>query len=237
MLVAELLDNPLLGPDDPSLRNAMLAYLYAIGVAADLGDRAAEIRARVEERAPELRAWSAEYVSTGADGRTRMWQDGTGLGELVLDRAALACFDAAPELLRRVLPHLASEHTQRRACAAAAVGSLARHPAASGQRPELLEELMSAARAADSPCDPATIVIAIGHLGGDTRPWVTDPHAGVRACAAPAPDLAGDDAAVRVLAEPDRSPHPFSRAFGDMAAPVQFQFEPYQGLFPRLHAT
>ncbi|MGW1997612.1 hypothetical protein [Embleya sp. NPDC001921] len=204
----------------------MLAYLYAIGVAADLGDRPADIRARVEGRAPELRAWSAEYVSTtGADGRTRKWQDGTELGELVLDLAALACFDAAPELLRRALPHLASEHTQRRTCAAAAVGSLARHPAASAQRPELLETLT--ARAADSPCDLATIVIAIGHLDGDTRPWLTDLYEGVRACAALAPDLAGNDTAARVLAELDRSPHTFSRAFGDMAPPVQFQFEPY----------
>ncbi|WP_406274308.1 hypothetical protein OH779_39005 [Actinacidiphila glaucinigra] len=189
LLVAELLDNPLLGPDDPSLPDAMLAYLYEVGVAADLGDRAAEIRARVRDRAPELRAWTAEYVSTDADGRARMWRDGTGPGELVLDQAALACFDLVPVLLRRTLPHLASERARRRTCAAAAVGSLARHPAASGQRPGLLDQLTSMARAADSPHDLATIVIAIGHLDGDTRPWLADAHAGVRACAALATDL------------------------------------------------
>jgi hypothetical protein len=122
LLVAELLDNPLLGPDDPSLPDAMLAYLYAVGVAADLGDRAAEIRARVEDRARELRAWTDDYLSAGADGRARMWQDGTGLGGLVLDQAALACFDLVPTLLRRTLPHLASERAGRRTCAAAAVG-------------------------------------------------------------------------------------------------------------------
>ncbi|MFI0965933.1 hypothetical protein ACH4S8_31740 [Streptomyces sp. NPDC021080] len=141
LLVAELLDNPRLGPDDPSLGDAMLAYLYAVGVAADLGDRAAETRARVEDRAAELRAWTDAYLSIDADAdradRAGMWQDGTGLGELVLDQAVLACYDVVPELLRRALPYLASERAGRRTCATAAVGSLARHPSASGQLPSL----------------------------------------------------------------------------------------------------
>ncbi|MFE3206206.1 hypothetical protein [Embleya sp. NPDC059237] len=234
MLVAELLDNPLLGPDDPSLPDAMLAYLYAIGVAADLGDRAAETRARVEDRTPELRAWTAEYVSADADGRERMWRDGTGLGELVLDQAALACFDVVPELLRRVLPHLASERARRRTCAAAAVGSLARHPAATAQRPGLLGLLTSMARAADSSHDLATIVIAIGHLGGDTRPWLTSAHAGVRTCAALAPDLVGDDAAARVLLEPERSSRAFGETFGDLAPPLQLHVTLNRDLAPGL---
>lgn len=232
-LVTELLDNPLLGRDDPTLPDAMLAYLYEVGVAADLGVRAAEIRTRVRDHAPKLRAWTAEYVSADADGRTRMWRDGTGLGELVLDRAALACLDAVPELLRRTLPHLTSERARRRACAAAAVGSLARHPAAHAQRPRLLERLTSTAGAADSPYDLATIVIAIGHLGGDTRPWLTDAHAGVRACAALAPDLAGDDTAEQVLMEPQCSPRAFAGAFGDMALPVQLQSESFHDLLAR----
>ncbi|WP_404962126.1 DUF4259 domain-containing protein [Streptomyces sp. 147326] len=194
-LVAELLDDPLSGPDDPSLPDAMLAYLHAVGVAADLGDRAAEIRARVENRAPELQAWTAYYLSADADARARMWRDGTELGELVLAQASLACFALVPSLLRRVLPHLASERGSRRACAAAAVGALARHPSASSQRPALLKQLTSMARAADSSHSLATILIAIGHLGGDTRPWLTDPHAGVRVCAAVAPGLGNDTAA------------------------------------------
>ncbi|AZP15116.1 hypothetical protein ACIGMX_32955 [Streptomyces aquilus] len=223
MLVAELLDNPLLGLDDPSLPDAMLAYLYVVGVAADLGGQATEIRARVQNHTPELRAWTAAYVAADADSRARMWQDDTGLGELVLDQAALACFDVVPELLRRTLPHLASERTRRRTCAAAAVGALARHPAAAAQRAELLKQLTSMAVAADSSHDLATMVIAIGHLGGDTRPWLADPHTGVRACAALAPDLAGNDTAEHLLMELERSPQAFSRSFGDMAPPLQLQ--------------
>ena len=237
MLVAELLDNPLLGPDDPSLPDAMLAYLYEVGVAADLGDRAAEIRARVKDRAPELRAWTAEYVSADADGRARMWRDGTGLGELVLDQAALACFDLVPALLQRTLPYLASERARRRTCAAAAVGSLARHPSASAQRPELLNQLTSMARASDSSYDLATMVIAIGHLGGDTRAWLADPHAGVRVCAALAPDLAGDDAADQVLMELEQSPQAFGMSFGDMAPPPQLQSKSYQDLLTGRRAS
>jgi len=159
-----------------------------------------------------------------------MWQDGTGLGELVLDQAALACFDRVPSLLRRTLPHLASESARRRACAAAAVGSLARHPSAGAQRPELLDLLTSMARTTDCSHDLATILTAIGHLGGDTRPWLADPHAGVRACAALAPDLAGDDTAEQVLMELERSPQAFGKSFGDMAPPLQLQSKSLQDL-------
>ncbi|MGW4604912.1 hypothetical protein ACWENS_16775 [Streptomyces sp. NPDC004532] len=230
LLVVELLNHLLSASDDPSLPDAMLAYLYAVGVAADLGDRAAEIRARVEDRAQELRAWTDNYLSTDADGRSRTWQDGTGLGELVLDQATLACFDLMPTLLRQTLPHLASERVARRTCAAAAVGALARHPSASAQRPVLLERFASMARASESPYELATLLVAMGHLGGDTRYWLTHPNAGVRGCAALAPGLAGDDTAERVLLRLARSPRAFSQSFGDMAPPLQFQFEPYQGL-------
>ncbi|MFD8418495.1 hypothetical protein [Streptomyces sp. NPDC059466] len=237
MLVAELLDNPLLGLDDPSLPDAMLAYLYVVGAAADLGDQATEIRARVQDRAPELRDWTVEYVSADEDGRARMWQDGTGLGELVLDQAALSCFDVVPVLLQRTLPYLASERARRRTCAAAAVGALARHPAASAQRSELLKQLTSMALAADSSYDLATMVIAIGHLGGDTHSWLTDPHAGVRVCAALAPDLAGNDTAEHVLMELERSPQAFSKSFGDMAPPLQLQSQSLQDLLAGRRAS
>lgn len=230
LLVAELLDDSLLGPDDPSLRDAMLAYLYEVGVAADLGDRAVQIRAQVQDCEPELQGWTAEYLSADADGRARKWQDGTGLGELVLDQAALACFDLVPEFLRRALPYLASERARRRTCAAAAVGSLARHPAAAAQRPELLKQMTSLAQAADSSYDLATFLIAIGHLGGDTRPWLTDPHAGVRVCAALTPGLADDDTANQVLMELARSPQTFGKSFGDMAPPFQLQTKSYWDL-------
>ncbi|MEU4171223.1 hypothetical protein AB0F46_30630 [Streptomyces sp. NPDC026665] len=230
LLVAELLDNPLLGPDDPSLPDAMLAYLYVVGVAADLGERAPEIRSLAEDRAAELRAWTDRYLSADAEFRARMWRDGTGRGELVLDQAALACFDLVPAFLRRTLPHLTSERARRRTCAAAAVGSLARHPLASGQRPALMARLTSMAQAAGTPYDRATILIAVGGLGGETRPWLSDPHVGVRLCAALAPGLTGDDTAERMRRELACSPGAFVGSFGDMAPPLQFQFTPYKDL-------
>ncbi|MFJ8162255.1 hypothetical protein ACIRBY_15170 [Streptomyces sp. NPDC096136] len=227
-LVAGLLDDPSLGSDDPSLPDGLLAYLHAVGVAGDLGGRAAETRARVESRAAQSRAWTARYLSADADARVRMWQDGTERGELVLDQAALGCFDLAPPLLRCALPHLASERGSRRACAAAAVGVLARHPSAAAQRPALVRRLTSVARAADTPHGLATALIAVGRLGGDTRPWLASPHTGVRVCAALAPGLVGDDAANRTLLELARFPHAFAESFGDMAPPPQLQCTPYQ---------
>ncbi|MGW3917333.1 hypothetical protein ACWEBX_38515 [Streptomyces sp. NPDC005070] len=73
-------------------------------------------------------------------------------------------------------------------------------------------------------------MIAIGRLGGDSRPWLTDPHTGVRICAALAPGLTGDDTAERIRRELAGSPSAFVESFGDMAPPLQFQFKPYQDL-------
>ncbi|MFI5530699.1 hypothetical protein ACIA8O_19375 [Kitasatospora sp. NPDC051853] len=230
LLVVDLLDDPRLGPDDPSLRDAMLVYLYGVGVAADVGGREREVRARIAGRGPELDAWTADYLAADQDGRSRMWQDegGTGPGELVIERAALACGDLAPGLLRRVLPYLESEHGRRRALAAAAVGSLALDASGTGQCPLLVERLAGVARAASGdPYDLATVLLAVGRLGGDTRPWLTDPHLGVRVCAAMAPGLAGEAAAERELAV---SPRAFVESFGDMAPPPQFQSGPYGDL-------
>ncbi|MEU9979382.1 hypothetical protein [Streptomyces sp. NPDC051014] len=140
-------------------------------------------------------------------------------------------------LLRRTLPYLASERARRRTCAAAAVGALARHPTAAAQRPELLKELTSMARGSDSSHDLATISIAIGSLGGDTRPWLTDPHAGVRVCAALAPDLADDATASQVLMELERSPQAFGKSFGDMAPPLQLQSKSFQDLLTGRRAS
>ncbi|WP_427917923.1 hypothetical protein [Streptomyces sp. cg40] len=77
------------------------------------------------------------------------------------------------------------------------------------------------------------MVIAIGHLGGDTHPWLADPHAGVRTCAALAPGLAGDDAAGQVLMELERSQQAFGTSFDDMAPPLQLQSKSYQDLLTR----
>jgi hypothetical protein len=229
-LAKVLLDDPLLGPDDSSLRDAMLGYLQTIGVVGDLGDRAAGVRARVEARKGDLRRWTADYLASDADGRARMWDDGTGLGELVLDQATLSCFDLVPEILGRVHPHLTSGSARHRAHAAAALGALARHPSVSEQRPALVEQLVSMAGVIETAHDLATIVIAIGQLGGDTRPWLADAHPGVRGCAALAPALADDERATGVLLGLAQSPRAFAASFDDMAVPMHFQIPPHPPL-------
>ncbi|MFJ1598751.1 hypothetical protein [Streptomyces sp. NPDC088261] len=215
MIAATFLDDASLWPDDPSMTDAMLAYLYAVGTAADLGDGAEEIRAQVEGLAPQLRAWTGDYLSADADARTLMWQNDTGLGELVLDQAALACFDLAPTLLRRALPHLASARPLSRTSAAAAVGSLARNPSASARRPALRQQLTSTAQAAGSAHERATIVVAVGDLGGDTRIQAGPPNRRSGRDHTARPDLKLTAASTRVtfravLGRPihKSSPHP-----------------------------
>jgi hypothetical protein len=226
-----LLDDPRLGPDDPSLRDAMLAYLQNFAAAADIGDREGAIRVDVGQRAAELSAWTECYLAATLDERALMWTDPTGLGELVLDQASLACFDAVPAILPRVLSHLSSALPRRRVCAAAAVGELARHPSASARRPALIRELTSMATSADTTYDLASIVIAIGRLGGDTRQWLGDPRPGVRGSAALAPALADDERATEVLISMSRSLEAFITSFGDMAPPQHFMIPPQRDLF------
>jgi hypothetical protein len=195
LVATEFLDDPALWPDDPSMRDAMLAYLHRVAVAGDLGEEAEALRAR-GERVEEL-----------------------------------ACYDAAPEILATVLPYLTAERWQQRACAAAALGRLARHPAAAAQRRALLEQLDEMAEHADRPYDRATIVFVIGDLGGTPRRWLDDPNAAVRGCAALAEALADDEAATRVLVQLARSPRAFRESLGDMAPPPQFMVPPYLDLF------
>lgn len=155
------------------------------------------------------------YLAAEPEERILMWEDATGLSDVVLDQARLACFDAVPPILPRVPPHLASARPKRRACAAAAVGELARHPSAAKQRPALIRELESVAARADTAYDRASIVIAIGRLGGDTRMWLGDPRPGIHGSAALAPALREDQRATDILIEMSRSPETFNASFGE----------------------
>ena len=64
-----------------------------------------------------------------------------------------------------------------------------------GRSSHSLAEELSALAASAGPDERAGLVLAIGELGLMTREYLTDPHPGVRACAALAPAMATDDAA------------------------------------------
>lgn len=231
LLVTDLLDDPRL---DAALGWTLLSHLRNFALAADLGDGEPAMRSRVRRRAPEIDAWTKACLAADAAGRERLWAEDGGLGGLVLDQARLACFDAVPEVLNRVLPHLSGGDVRNRAAAASAVGVLARHPSATARRPTLMVQLASMAgdtSVAESSHAVATILIALGLLGGDTRPWLADPDPGVRGCAALAPGLAGDVAATEVLVQLSRAPRAFGVSFGDRLPPPQaLQVRRFSGL-------
>lgn len=69
----------------------------------------------------------------------------------------------------------------------------------------------------------ATYLIALGGLGGDTRPWLDSPHLGIRASAAMAEDLAGDGTAAMILRALSEEPGAYLASFDkDFAPPTQF---------------
>ncbi|MCM2417704.1 hypothetical protein [Streptomyces sp. RKAG293] len=194
LVVTEFLDDPRLGPDDPSMRDAMLAYLHRVAVVGDLGEDAEMFRARGEQS------------------------------------EALACYDRAPEILAKVLPHLQADRSRQRICAAAAVGRLARHPSAATLRHALIEQIEEMTALAECPYDRATLVFAIGDLGGVPRHWLNDPIPAVRGSAALAATLADDEASTSVLLALSRSPRAFGESLGGMAVPLQFMVPPYPDL-------
>lgn len=66
--------------------------------------------------------------------------------------------------------------------------------------------------------------------------WLTRMQA-FRACAALAPNLAGDETADQLLMELARSPQAFGKSFGDLAPPLQLQSKSYQDLLTGRRAS
>lgn len=86
---------------------------------------------------------------------------------------------------------------------------------------------------ADSAYERASLVFAIGDLGGTPRRWLDDPVPAVRGCAALAETLAGDDAATKVLLDVSRSPRAFAASLGGAFGPPAFSAAPFQDLIAR----
>ncbi|MEV4135186.1 hypothetical protein AB0J72_23805 [Dactylosporangium sp. NPDC049742] len=192
---------PGFGSDDPTLRRAALWFLREVAGAALAGaDRAAASR-RDE---PEVREWLAAYLR---ESRSVLdWTEADAPGEVLLAAARTDCFDLLPDVFAAVEPLLAASAPQLRLAAASAAAMLSRHPDLAVHRPRLLAYHLAEC-VSDVPYHRASMLLGAGELDGAPRAWLRDPHPGVRVCAALAPALADDPAAIAVLlAEATRDP-------------------------------
>ncbi|MER7277313.1 hypothetical protein ABT369_22995 [Dactylosporangium sp. NPDC000244] len=179
--VAELL------PDvpDPALRANLLNFLAAVAEAAqptlDL---------------TEFAAWEDVEAAVNAaieeDDDEAIYGDEL-LGNAVYARAIAGCREAVPAILAAAQAALSDPDPGVRAAAGHAIGACAAVlPPAPG-----LEELLVTHAAAAGPDERAALVLAMGELGLAPRAFLSDPHPGVRACAALA--LPGDEAATEEI--------------------------------------
>ncbi|BCJ67523.1 hypothetical protein [Polymorphospora rubra] len=221
-ILATLIHDPRLGAGDETIRQGLLVFLRAVGKAVAVVERIAPVReSAYPSDASVTGAWLGAYLTADEEDRAALCTHPAR--DLVLRRAVVDCFDLLPELLDQVKPFLTHPSPAVRSCAVAAIGTLARHPAAAPDRPALIHAFEQAVRATDDIREHAALLIGIGELGGTPRAWLTDPRPGVRGCAALAPTLADDPAAIDVLVALSRSPRAFDRAFAPMLAPPAYR--------------
>ncbi|WP_422742719.1 hypothetical protein ACN27B_30185 [Micromonospora sp. WMMD754] len=184
---------PGFGGDDPALRQAAVWFLRDVaGVALAGVDRAAASR-RDE---PEVRQWLAAYLRGPRS--VLEWTEADAPGEVLLAAARVDCFDLLPEVFAAIEPMLAASEPRLRISAASAAAMLSRHPDLVAHQPRLLAYHLAEC-VSDDPHHRASMLLGAGELDGAPREWLSDPHPGVRVCAALAPALADDSEATAVL--------------------------------------
>ncbi|GAA2338362.1 hypothetical protein OKJ48_09910 [Streptomyces kunmingensis] len=137
-------------------------------------------------------------------------------------QSELACLALIPRLVETVLSYFDDPRIVWQGWLAAALAMLSCHPLVADQRPAFAARVEQKTRAATRDGEVATYLIALGGLGGDTRPWLNSPHLGIRASAAMAEDPA-DNAATEILRALSEEPGAYLASFDeDFAPPAQF---------------
>ncbi|MFI5909781.1 hypothetical protein [Dactylosporangium sp. NPDC051541] len=201
LAVAELVNDPrLAGAEDAEMRANLLRFLGAVATAG----RVTEVDA--EELTP---AREAELRAAIEDDEDDVIYGDEALGNAVYKRAVDGCREVTPAIAAAARSALGDGDARVRASAAATIG-------ACGAQSDQLAGLAAKAE----PDERAAIVLTMAELGQDTRPFLTDPHPGVRACAALAPALADDEAATAEILAALADPAAIETWFG--TTPPQF---------------
>lgn len=213
--------------DDPRLEDfdvhSQLLFVDRIAHSCDMTRDTASTRAVLAARTDETQAWSAAYAAAEYGELAGLREDHTGIHDLVRAQSELACLALVPRLVRIMLSFFDDPRIVWQGWLAATLAMLGRHPLVAGQRPAFATRVEQKARAATRDGEVATFLIALGDLGGDTRPWLNSPHLGIRASAAMAEDLAGDGTAAGILRTLSEEPGAYLASFDNgFAPPAQF---------------
>jgi hypothetical protein len=114
-------------------------------------------------------------------------------------RAILGCIKVAPVLMKVMLEGLANPRSRVRACAAMGAVTLAKTEALHSYANDIESKLLALARDAQDTDERSAHVLALGDLGFSLVAFLKDLSPAVRMCAALAPSLAADPAAIAEL--------------------------------------
>jgi hypothetical protein len=212
---------------DPRLEDfdvhSQLLFVDRIAQSCDMTRDTASTQAVLAARTDEIQDWSAAYAAAEYGELAGLRKDGTGIHDLVCAQSELACLALVPRLVETLLSFFDDPRIVWHGWLAATLAMLSRHPLVRDQRPAFATRVEQKTRAATHDVEVATYLIALGDLGGDTRPWLNDPHPGIRASAAMAEDLAGDGTAAMILRALSEEPGAYLASFDkDFASPAQF---------------
>lgn len=183
------------GEEARPTRAALLDFLALVGEAADYDVPEDDLVAAAypAQRSADVDR-AVDAILAGSD---EPWGDETVVTALDA-RAVLDCRRIAPDLFGPVYAQLDHPDPRVRMSAGNALHALLRHPALEPQVRPVRALLLELAERA-GPAERAACVLTIGQLGGRPQRFLADPHPGVRACAALAPGLAGNQAATREI--------------------------------------
>jgi hypothetical protein len=114
-------------------------------------------------------------------------------------RAVLGCVRVAPVLMRVMLEELTNASPRVRACAAMGAVMLAKTESLHGHAKDIEARLLRLAQAAQDTDERSAHVLALGDLGFAPTRFLEDRSPAVRMCAALAPSLATEPAAIGTL--------------------------------------
>jgi hypothetical protein len=130
-------------------------------------------------------------------------------------RDLLACREVVPDVHAAALPLITAAEPAVRIAAMTAAAYCLDHETLGHARAALIELITDTAVVSPDPAERATIACLLTSLGELPEQLLSDPHPGVRACAALAPGFAGDpratSALVAALENPQEADHWFDR--------------------------
>jgi hypothetical protein len=114
-------------------------------------------------------------------------------------RAILGCIRVAPALMKVMLEGMTDASPRVRACSAMGAVTLARTEALRNHAKDIESRLRALAQAAPGSDERSAHVLALGDIGFSPIDFLEDPSPAVRMCAALAPSLAANPAAIAEL--------------------------------------